>query len=88
MYLLWKLTSVLSAPAAIDVLWELRQRRPELFDKAEIYVDGGVRRGTDVVKALALGARAVGLGRPFLYANGTYGERGVTKAIQSESFAN
>lgn len=70
------------APAAIDVLWELRQRRPDLFDKAEFYVDGGARRGTDVVKALALGARAVGLGRPFLYANGTYGERGVTKAIE------
>lgn len=70
------------APAAIDILWELRQRRPDLFDKAEFYVDGGARRGTDVVKALALGARAVGLGRPFLYANGTYGERGVTKAIE------
>ncbi|KAG9052599.1 Cytochrome b2, mitochondrial precursor [Serendipita sp. 407] len=70
------------APAAMDVLWELRQRRPECFAKAEIYIDGGVRRGSDVVKALALGAKAVGLGRPFLYANGTYGERGVKRAIE------
>ncbi|KIM25178.1 hypothetical protein M408DRAFT_74720 [Serendipita vermifera MAFF 305830] len=68
------------APAAIDVLYELRQRRPDLFDRTEIYIDGGIRRGSDVVKALALGARGVGLGRPFLYSN-AYGERGVAKAI-------
>ena len=54
------------APAPIDVLIEMRQTRPELFSKIEVYVDGGVRRGTDVLKALALGAKAVGLGRPFL----------------------
>ena len=39
-----------SAPASIDVLYEIRQRRPELFDKMEIYVDGGVKSGTDVVR--------------------------------------
>ncbi|QRV72946.1 FMN-dependent alpha-hydroxy acid dehydrogenase [Ceratobasidium sp. AG-Ba] len=61
------------APAAIDVLYELRQKRPDLFDKMEIYVDGGVRRGTDVLKAMCLGAKGVGLGRTFLFANGTYG---------------
>jgi L-lactate dehydrogenase (cytochrome) len=54
------------APAPIDVLIELRQTRPDLFNKIEVYIDGGVRRGTDVLKALALGATAVGLGRPFL----------------------
>lgn len=54
------------SPAPIDVLIELRQTRPDLFKKIEVYVDGGVRRGTDVLKALALGATAVGLGRPFL----------------------
>lgn len=54
------------APPAMDVLIELRQRRPDLFDKVEVYMDGGVRRGTDVLKAVALGAKAVGLGRPFL----------------------
>ena len=47
-------------------------------------MDGGVRSGADVVKALALGAKAVGLGRPFLYANGTHGEEGVVRVCQSE----
>jgi L-lactate dehydrogenase (cytochrome) len=47
-------------------------------------VDGGVRSGADVVKALALGAKAVGIGRPILYANGTHGEEGVTRVLQSK----
>ncbi|KAI5449746.1 hypothetical protein NCC49_004111 [Naganishia albida] len=70
------------APAPIDILWEIRQQRPDLFKKMEIYVDGGVKHGTDVVKALALGAKGVGLGRAFLYANGTYGEEGCDKTIE------
>lgn len=49
----------------------------------QIFVDGGVRRGTDVLKALALGATAVGLGRPFLYSmTGGYGEAGFRKMVQ------
>jgi len=59
--------------------------RPELFDKIEIIVDGGFRSGADVVKALALGAKAVGLGRPFLYANSTHGEEGASRVLQSKS---
>ena len=47
-------------------------------------IDGGVRSGADVVKALALGAKAVGIGRPILYANGTHGEEGVTRMLQSK----
>ncbi|QRW16182.1 FMN-dependent alpha-hydroxy acid dehydrogenase [Rhizoctonia solani] len=47
----------------------------------EIYVDGGVRRGTDIVKALCLGAKAVGMGRPFVYALG-WETPGVEKAIE------
>ncbi len=37
------------SPAPIDVLYEMRITKPELFDKLEVYVDSGVRRGTDVV---------------------------------------
>ena len=48
----------------------------------EIYVDGGVRRASDVLKAIALGATAVGVGRPFLYAFCAYGQEGVEKAVQ------
>ncbi|KAI0263843.1 glyoxylate dehydrogenase [Gloeopeniophorella convolvens] len=48
----------------------------------DIFVDGGVRRASDVLKALALGAKAVGVGRPFLYAFCAYGQAGVEKAIQ------
>ena len=46
-------------------------------------IDGGIRCGADVVKAIALGAKAVGLGRPFLYANGTHGEEGVRRVMES-----
>lgn len=48
----------------------------------EIFIDGGIRRGTDILKALCLGAKGVGLGRPFIYANSCYGEKGVAHAIQ------
>lgn len=57
------------APSSIRTLLELRKFHPEVLDSPlEVYLDGGVRRGTDVVKALCLGATGVGLGRPFLYA--------------------
>jgi isopentenyl diphosphate isomerase/L-lactate dehydrogenase-like FMN-dependent dehydrogenase len=46
-------------------------------DSIEVLVDGGVRRGSDVVKALALGARAAMCGRPYLYGLGAAGEAGV-----------
>merc|ERR1711908_95848 len=48
----------------------------------EVFVDGGVRRGADIFKALALGARMVGMGRPFLYSLSAYGEAGVQKLIR------
>lgn len=50
--------------------------------KFEIFIDGGVRRATDVLKAVALGATAVGIGRPMIYAMSTYGEEGVFKLLQ------
>ena len=45
-------------------------------------MDGGIRRGTDVLKALCLGARGVGIGRPFLYAMSAYGVDGVDRAMR------
>jgi isopentenyl diphosphate isomerase/L-lactate dehydrogenase-like FMN-dependent dehydrogenase len=50
--------------------------------KAEVYVDGGIRRGTDIVKALALGARAVLLGRPPLWGLSVAGADGVRTVLQ------
>ena len=47
-----------------------------------VFLDGGVRRGTDVFKALALGATAVGIGRPVLWGLGSFGEAGVDRVLQ------
>lgn len=69
------------APSAVDTLIEIRKYCPEVFQKCEVIIDGGVTRGTDVVKALALGAKGVGLGRGFLFAL-VFGEKGVGKAIR------
>ncbi len=67
-----------TAPATIDVL-------PEVVDavggKAEIVFDSGVRRGTDVVKALAAGATSVAIGKAYLYGLAAAGRPGVAKAI-------
>jgi isopentenyl diphosphate isomerase/L-lactate dehydrogenase-like FMN-dependent dehydrogenase len=46
-----------------------------------VLIDGGVRRGTDVFKALALGATAVGIGRPYLWGLGAFGQPGVEAVI-------
>jgi L-lactate dehydrogenase (cytochrome) len=53
---------------------------PEVFVSTEILVDGGFTRGTDILKALALGATAVGIGRPFLYSL-SYGQDGTEHLI-------
>jgi L-lactate dehydrogenase (cytochrome) len=67
-----------SAPASIDTL-------PAIADavagKVEIILDGGVRRGSDVVKAMALGANAVAIGRAYLYGLAAGGEAGVRRAL-------
>jgi 4-hydroxymandelate oxidase len=67
-----------TVPATIDAL-------PQVADKVAgrvpVFVDGGIRRGTDVLKALALGANAVLIGRPYLYGLGAAGEAGVTKVV-------
>ena len=50
--------------------------------KAPVIVDGGIRRGTDVFKALALGATAVGIGRPYIWGLGAFGQAGVEAAMR------
>ncbi|TQW06707.1 cytochrome b2 [Cordyceps javanica] len=67
-----------SQPAIITLL-ELHKNLPEAFDKLVVLVDGGFRRGSDVVKAICLGASAVGFGRPFMYSV-NYGAEGVAHA--------
>ena len=47
-----------------------------------VFVDGGVRRGSDIFKALALGATGVGIGRPVLYSLASFGEDGVARMVQ------
>ena len=69
-----------SSPSIVTLL-EMWRVCPGVFDVLEVYIDGGIRRGTDVVKALALGAKAVGVGRPFLYAL-AYGQEGVQKMVR------
>merc|ERR1712098_840190 len=68
------------APSSLEAACEIHAEAPELFKQMEIYADGGVRYGSDVLKLLALGVKAVGLGRSFMYAN-CYGTEGVAKAI-------
>ncbi|KAJ3121370.1 hypothetical protein HK098_003746 [Nowakowskiella sp. JEL0407] len=72
-----------TTPSAIEILPTVMDalRKENLNDKLEVYIDGGIRRGSDIVKALALGATAVGLGRPFLYGMSTYGQQGVERVI-------
>ncbi len=67
-----------TAPAPVDMLPEIVSA---VGGKAEVILDGGVRRGTDVLKALALGATACTTGRPYLYGLCAGGERGVDRAL-------
>ncbi len=67
-----------TAPATIEVLSQVC----EVVDgRGEVIVDGGIRRGSDVVKALALGARAVAVGRPVLWGLAVDGQAGVEKVF-------
>lgn len=67
------------APAPIDVLPEIVEA---VAGRAEVILDGGVRRGSDVVKALALGADACMMGRAYLYGLGAGGRAGVERALE------
>jgi L-lactate dehydrogenase (cytochrome) len=67
------------SPATLDLVAPVAD---EVGDRLEVLVDGGVRRGSDVVKAVALGATAVCIGRAYLYALGAAGERGVDHVLE------
>jgi L-lactate dehydrogenase (cytochrome) len=70
-----------TAQPTLLTLLELHRICPEIIDSGlEIYIDGGITRGTDILKALCLGATAVGIGRPFLYSL-CYGQEGVEHMI-------
>lgn len=68
-----------SAPAPID---SLRPIRDAVGGDLELIVDGGIRRGTHIVKALALGANACSIGRPYLYGLSAGGQLGVEHALK------
>ena len=65
-------SSIVALPAIMDVVG----------DRMEVHLDGGIRSGQDVIKALALGARGVYIGRAFLYGLGAMGEEGVTRVLE------
>ena len=65
--------------ATIECLPEVVQA---VAGRIPVIVDGGVRRGTDVFKALALGATAVGIGRPYIWGLGAFGQAGVERVLQ------
>ena len=64
-------SSIAALPAIVDAIG----------DRMEIHMDGGVRSGQDVLKAVALGAKGVWIGRPYLYGLGAGGKAGVTRAL-------
>jgi len=64
-------SSIGALPAIVDAVGS----------RIEVHMDGGVRSGQDVIKALALGAKGVYIGRPFLYGLGAMGEQGVSKCL-------
>jgi 4-hydroxymandelate oxidase len=68
-----------SAVSALDALPDVVEA---VTGKAEVLVDGGIRRGTDVLKALALGARAVLIGRPCVWGLAVGGEEGVRSVLE------
>ena len=68
-----------TAPAAIEALIEVNDR---VQGRVPLLVDGGIQRGTDVLKAIALGASAVLIGRPYCYGLGVAGSAGVCRVVE------
>jgi (S)-2-hydroxy-acid oxidase len=69
-------------PSTIEMLYPICQALSKIEgNKMEVYVDGGIRRGTDVFKAIAMGAKAVFIGRPVLFGLAADGKNGVCKVL-------
>lgn len=77
------------SPSSLEIALEIHEQDPDVFSQIEVLADGGVRYGTDALRLLALGVKAVGMGRPFMYAN-VFGAEGVSKAasLLSNSIMN
>lgn len=72
-----------SAQPPLLILQEIRHHAPEVFSQIEVHIDGGIKRGTDIVKALCLGATQVGIGRAALYSLAGYGSPGVRRMLEN-----
>jgi len=70
-----------TSQSVMQICLEIYDNAPEVFQQIEVLADGGVRYGSDILKLLAMGVKAVGMGRPFMYSN-VYGIPGVVKLIQ------
>ena len=68
-----------TVPAPFDVVADIRDA---VGNELEIVMDGGIRRGSDIVKAIARGANACSVGRPYLHALAAGGEGGVTSMFE------
>ncbi|CAA7269872.1 unnamed protein product [Cyclocybe aegerita] len=67
--------------SSLEIALEIHKEALEVFTQTEVFADGGVRYGANVLKLLALGVRAVSIGQPFIFSN-VYGKDGVVRAIQ------
>ena len=67
------------APSSISMLPKIAEA---VGDRIEVHMDGGIRSGQDVLKAMALGAKGTYIGRPFLYGLGAGGKAGVRQALE------
>jgi 4-hydroxymandelate oxidase len=71
-----------TSPATLDVLPEIVDALAAHGHRTEVLMDGGIRRGTDVLKAVALGARAVLVGRPVLWGLAAGGQAGAERVLE------
>lgn len=69
------------SPSSLEIALEIHREAPEIFEQIEVLADGGVRYGTDALRLLALGVKAVGIGRPMMYSN-VFGVDGVKRAVE------